>query len=233
MNTLKITWLGQGGFLLCDGETTICIDPYLSDVVNRVAGRPRMVAPPILPQQLRCDAVFCTHNHLDHVDIDAIPQMPLDSMTFYAPEDAGKQLFSCGVKHYVPFDTGATVQIGGFGVEAVFAAHSCPAVGLLIRHGEHTLYISGDTEYDVRLEALRAQRIDVMFICINGKLGNMNVKQAIQLTERVAPRVGVPMHYGMFASNTEDPKNYTAYVPHGFEMTCGREYAITEVLENV
>ena len=233
MSSLYITWLGQGGFLLRDGKNEICIDPYLSDVVNRVAGRPRMVAPPIAPEELQCDAVICTHNHLDHVDIDAIPKMPLDGMTFYAPADAREQLLACGVKHYHPFDEGARVQIGDFSVQAVFAAHSCPAIGLVIRHGGHTLYISGDTEYDERLEALADEGIDVMFICINGRLGNMNVEEAIRLTERISPRVGVPMHYGMFASNTEDPKRYTAHIPHGFEMELGRETSIKEILKNV
>ena len=95
------------------------------------------------------------------------------------------------------------------------------------------MYFSGDTEYNERLEDLKGYNIDIMFICINGKLGNMNVKEAIRLTERVAPRVGVPMHYGMFESNTEDPKNYTAYIPHGFEMELGRETSIKEILKHV
>ena len=40
---LAIKWIGQSGYVLSDGMTEICIDPYLSDVVNRVAQRPRMV----------------------------------------------------------------------------------------------------------------------------------------------------------------------------------------------
>ena len=233
MSGLKITWIGQGGFLLRDGESEICIDPYLSDVVNRVAGRPRLVEPPVAPEALTCDAVICTHNHLDHVDIDAIPKMPLNGMTFYAPTDAREQLLACGVKHYTPFDEGDCFALGTFRVTAVPAKHSCPAIGLLVRHGDHTLYISGDTEYDERLEALRDAHVDVMFICINGKLGNMNVEEAIRLTERIKPRVGVPMHYGMFASNTEDPQKYISRIPHGFEMEYGREYTIKEVLNHV
>lgn len=84
---MKIKWLGQSGYLLSDGETTICIDPYLSDAVNRIAGRPRMVDVPIRPEDLRADAVICTHNHVDHVDPDAIPHMHKEQMTFYAPSD--------------------------------------------------------------------------------------------------------------------------------------------------
>ena len=233
MGELRITWIGQGGFLLGDGKNEICIDPYLSDVVNRVAGRPRMVEPPIDPEALQSDAVVCTHNHLDHVDIDAIPKMPMDGMTFYAPTDAREQLLACGVKHYQPFDEGACATVGDFSLKAVYAAHSCPAIGFIVRHSGHTLYFSGDTLYDARLERLAGEGIDVMFICINGKLGNMNVEEAVRLTECIRPCVGVPMHYGMFASNTEDPKKYTERIPHGFEMEHGREYSIKEVLGDV
>jgi L-ascorbate 6-phosphate lactonase len=233
MGELRITWLGQGGFLLRDGTHTLCIDPYLSDAVNRVAGRPRLLPPPIAPEALRADAVVCTHNHLDHVDIDAIPKMPLNGMRFYAPRDAKATLLECGVRQYTPFDEGESFTLGAFRVTAVPAKHSCPAIGLLVRHGDHTLYVSGDTEYDERLEQLRDAHVDVMFICINGKLGNMNVQEAIRLTERIDPRVGVPMHYGMFASNTEDPKSYTTHIPHGFEMKYGRETPIKEILEHV
>ncbi len=43
MKNLSIRWIGQSGYLLTDGKTTICIDPYLSDVVNRIAGRARFL----------------------------------------------------------------------------------------------------------------------------------------------------------------------------------------------
>ena len=230
---MRLRWIGQGGFILSDEKNAICIDPYLSDVVNRVAGRPRMVPPCVRPETLSCDAVICTHNHLDHVDIDAIPKMPKEKLLFLAPTDAREQLLACGVRHYRPFDEGDRCQIGDFSVRAVFAAHSCPAIGLIVCHGGHKLYFSGDTLYHEKLEALADEALDVMFICINGKLGNMSVEEAVTLTHKLSPRVGVPMHYGMFESNTEDPTKYTSRVPHGFEMVYGKEYDIKEVLEYV
>lgn len=36
---MYIIWLGQSGYILNDEKTEICIDPYLSDTVNRLAGR--------------------------------------------------------------------------------------------------------------------------------------------------------------------------------------------------
>ncbi len=233
MDTFKIRWIGQSGYLLNDGKTEICIDPYLSDVVNRIANRPRMVKTPFRPEELKSDIVVCTHNHLDHIDIDAIPLMKKDNMLFLAPSDAKNQLFECGVTNYLAFDTGSTLKAGAFELEAVYADHSVPSVGVIVRHNKKTLYFSGDTEYNKELERLKEYNIDIMFICINGKLGNMNVDEAVKLTKIVNPKVGVPTHYGMFASNTEDPKKYTSRLDYAFEMEYNKEYDILEVLKNV
>lgn len=230
---MRIRWIGQGGYLLNDGENEICIDPYLSDVVNRIAGRPRMVPPCIEPEKLNSDVVICTHNHLDHIDIDAIPRMQKENMLFLAPADAREQLSDCGVRHYREFDEGSSCRIGAFELKAVYANHTVPAIGVIVRHQGVTLYFSGDTYFDERLCALADEKIDVMFVCINGRLGNMTVEDAVRLTERIAPKVGVPMHYGMFASNTEDPERYTSRVKCGFEMVYGKEYEIGEVLHHV
>ena len=72
-----------------------------------------------------------------------------------------------------------------------------------------------------------------MFICINGRLGNMSVDDAIKLTKIINPKVGIPTHYGMFESNTEDPKNYTSKLKCGFEMEYNRSYSILEVIKSV
>ncbi len=230
---LKIKWIGQGGYIFNDGKTQICIDPYLSDVVNRIAQRPRMVEAPFLPERLNCDVVICTHNHLDHVDIDAIPLMKKDNMLFLAPRDAQKTLVDCGVVNYQTFDEGTSVKIGNFELKAVFADHTVPAVGVVVKHNGRVLYFSGDTEYNKKLEQLKEYNIDIMFVCINGRLGNMNVEQAITLTKIINPKAGIPTHYGMFESNTENPQNYISKINCGFEMKYNTEYDIEEVLERV
>lgn len=233
MKNLTVRWIGQNGYILRDGVTEICIDPYLSNVVDRVAKRGRMVEAPLPPEELASDAVICTHNHLDHVDIDAIPRMKKENMLFLAPTDAKETLTECGVTRYLPFDEGNSYRIGDFKLTAVFADHSVPAVGVIVEHGDITLYFSGDTEYHERLCELKDRKIDVMFICINGRLGNMNVDEAVRLTEILSPRVGVPTHYGMFESNTEDPQKYLTRVACGFEMKHDTEYSFKEVLSHV
>ena len=43
--------------------------------------------------------------------------------------------------------------------------------------------------------------------------------------------MAVPAHYGMFASNTEDPRKFTSRVENSFEMEYNREYTIEELLD--
>lgn len=69
---MKIRWIGQSGYVIKTDTTEIILDPYLSDAVNRIVGRPRLVEPPIEPEKIRADAVICTHNHLDHLDIISV-----------------------------------------------------------------------------------------------------------------------------------------------------------------
>lgn len=230
---LKIRWIGQSGYILTDDKTEICIDPYLSNVVDRIAGRGRMVESPFTPEELKSDVVICTHNHLDHVDIDAIPLMKKENTLFLAPDDAKNTLLECGVMNYKAFDEGTSVKTGNFEMEAVFADHTVPAVGVIVKHNGIIMYFSGDTEYNEKLEELKNYNIDIMFICINGKLGNMSVDEAVQLTKIINPKVGVPNHYGMFESNTENPLKYTSKLACGFVMEYNTEYNISEVLYDV
>ena len=72
---MTIRPLGQSGYQLKTEKSEIIIDPYLSDSVNRVAGRPRLLPLPISPAEISCDAVICTHDHLDHLDPDTVTEI--------------------------------------------------------------------------------------------------------------------------------------------------------------
>lgn len=221
---MKIKWLGQSGYVLSDGRTVIYIDPYLSDSVSRIENRPRMRKIPVKPQDVKADGIICTHNHLDHLDIDAIPLID-KSIPVYAPSDCREALSELGVTNYAEFDEGAVYKIGDFKITAVFADHTVPAVGVLAEYGAERLYFTGDTYYNKRLEEIRC---DYLFVCINGRLGNMNVTDAVKLDKMIKPRLAVPNHYDMFESNSEDPLKFTDNVSNGFIMEFDREYEVAD-----
>src|SRR5688572_33021309 len=70
----EIQYLGQVGFRLSDGATTVVIDPYLSSSVDALPEFPagywqRNYPPPVQARDLaNVDLVLCTHDHLDHTD---------------------------------------------------------------------------------------------------------------------------------------------------------------------
>ena len=225
---MKIRWIGQSGYVLSDEKNTIYIDPYLSDVVNRVTGRERMVNTPIEAENVKADVVICTHNHLDHLDTDAIAQMKKDEILFLAPTDCENTLKNLGAKRYQPFNEGDFSKVGEFELSAVYANHTVPAIGVLVSYDGIRMYFTGDTFYDEELTKIDC---DILFVCINGKLGNMNVAEAVNLTKRIKPKLGIPNHYGMFKSNTENPLNYTENIDCGFIMDFNREYELKELIK--
>lgn len=226
---MKIEWIGQSGYILKTDKTELIIDPYLSDIVNKVANRPRLVEPPVQPEDIRADAVICTHDHLDHLDPDAIMQMD-DSLMFITTGEGKAHLEQLGKSNVRAVGVGDTVSVGDMTVTAVYANHTVDAFGLIIMAEGKTLYFSSDTLYDEKLFDIARFAPDVAFICINGKLGNMDVDQAVTVAEKIGAAVSVPNHYGMFASNTEDPAKFTGRVKGSFEMQFARQYDLNEIL---
>ena len=226
---IQIKWLGQSGYLLSVGETVICIDPYLSDSVEKVSGKRRMCDAPIQPKDLTADIFICTHDHLDHLDPDTLSQLDCPHALFLAPADCQEHLKKLGIKNAKVFDKGDVYSEESFNIKAVFADHTVPAIGVIVEADGKKMYFSGDTYYNEKLKDISG--IDLMFICINGKLGNMNVDEAIRLTKEIKPAVAVPNHYGMFAENTENPEIFTSGVECGYILEFNKNYSLEQILE--
>ena len=176
---MTIRFLGQSGYILKTANTQIIIDPYLSDSVNRVACRPRMLPIPLKPEDINCDAIICTHNHLDHLDPDTVKD--INSAQFFITTNEGKaELKKMGKENAKALNIGESITIGDFTITAVFADHTVEAFGLIIKAENKTLYFSGDTLYSEKLFEISEHNPDIAFICINGRLGNMNAEQAWQ-----------------------------------------------------
>ena len=73
-------------------------------------------------------------------------------------------------------------------------------------------------------------KVDLLLICINGKLNNMDSNEALRYVQKSTPRTALPMHIGLFAENTADPQSFIekclAINVKSFAMTPGKEFAI-------
>ncbi len=215
--------LGQSGYILKTEHSEIIIDPYLSDSVNRVAGRPRLLPIPLQPADIFCDAVICTHDHLDHLDPDTVAL--IGSKQLFVTTNSGKEkLKALGKENVIAIVEGESIKLGDFEVTAVFADHTVEAFGLIVKAEGKTLYFSGDTLYNERLFDIAKYSPDVTFICINGRLGNMNVDEALATAKRIGAKLNIPNHYDMFASNSENPYLFVDRIDGGFVMEFNREY---------
>ena len=216
---MKATWLGQSGYLLEGAGVRIAIDPYLSDAVEQAQGLKRLVAPPVTVAQLVPDILLITHDHLDHFDPDTVPAVmeafPGCRLAGPASVRAHAARIGLPAARLVALDAGQSARFGGVDVIATPARHSDPAaVGLLVRDDGTLLWFSGDTLYgpDLAGDVLRlaGRAPDAAFVCMNGRLGNMGIDDAVRLLAEMRPGVAVPSHYGMFAENTADPAEFAA-----------------------
>ncbi len=215
--TIGITWLGQGGFAFETDNTKLVIDPFLSDIVERVQGLKRLIDPPVLIEELQPDFIFITHNHLDHFDPIAMPQIhnAYPKVPILGPQSVVEKARELNLRESVlsQVEVSQTIEAGDFWITVTPAYHSDRyGVGCLLKVEDLTIYLTSDTILNDDLiraiNELSPDGIQIFITCINGKLGNMTWQDAARFAQILKPDFAIPMHYGMFAENTENPEYF-------------------------
>lgn len=210
---MEIKWTGQGGLTVRHNNTLVFIDPYFSDSVAKVnSANKRMIPVDENIFNAPVDVLVFTHNHLDHVDPETVEKL-LDNdrrIHVLAPESAYYQIRKTGKNHdYLLFNRHTEYSIDGLRFRAVKAAHSdIHPIGVIISCEGKNVYVTGDTLYNSEIFEDVDVDIDEMYIVINGAGNNMNMTDAYRFTKRISPAVVVPVHWGMFAPNDVDPKDF-------------------------
>ena len=209
---MTITYLGQAGLIIEQEDACIMMDPYLSDSVANINPKNarRVPVDPRFFEKKPTVLVF-THNHLDHYDPETVAHFLTaeTSVTVLAPRSVWTEARKIGGdNNYVQFDCGTAWTEGSIRFTAVPAAHSDPdAIGVVIESDGRTYYVTGDTLYNEKIFNALPQKVDVLFLPINGVGNNMNATDATRFAERVNPTVAVPLHFGLFDSL--DPETFT------------------------
>ena len=189
---LALWSLGQSGFVIKGGSTIAYIDPYLSDS-GAAIGAPRRFPIPIDPARVQhADAVFATHEHLDHADGPTLgPLMAASPQARLITSPQGREIAlraDFSAERIIVPRVGERVELAGLAYTAVPAAHGASALadpcyvyeddgegharwmGFLIEGNGVTLYHSGDTVLIPELLiALQDQKIDIAILPINGR----------------------------------------------------------------
>lgn len=234
---LWIWWIGQAGYVIKSQDLIIYIDPYLSDCAERITrGKAnehvRINPAPMQPADVNhADLVLCTHDHMDHVDPDAIPVIARESREahFVVPEAARDLMQTFGIDaeriHTLRGDDSLVVK--GVEVHSVPAKHEeldedplkgYPYLSYIIKLEGHTLLHCGDTiPYQGQVERVQRHTIDLAFVPINGRdefrhglgiLGNFTCEEAVSFALAVKAGLTIPMHYDTFTLNTADVRDF-------------------------
>jgi len=162
--------LGQAGFCVkTSGGTTLAIDPYLTDCVERLVGFKRLIPPPVRPEELEVELVAATHSHPDHLDVDAVAVWARrPRVHFVGAPDCAEPYRSCGVpaERVTILREGESYAYRDVRLRAVYADHgelAPEAVGYLVVADGVSLYDVGDSGFrPERLMASLGGPVDVM-----------------------------------------------------------------------
>ena len=188
--TLAFWHLGQASWIVKSPTETVAFDPFLQPSSGQLQ---RTFEPPLHPSMLDfIDAVFCSHDHLDHLDPFAVEGIAKASpgSVFVVPESAVAQATGLVGDHtrVITGQGDSTVKVGSMSVHTVPAAHGTGRdpvaecvweadpivgwrfVGFVVDIGGTRVYHAGDTSiYPGMVERLQNLEIDIALLPINGR----------------------------------------------------------------
>ncbi|KKC46091.1 beta-lactamase [Paenibacillus sp. D9] len=227
---LAVWFLGQCSVVVKGGDVVIYIDPYLTPSPHRA------FEPPLKPQQMtNAQYVLITHDHMDHLDPDTVSALAEahSDPVYMAPGYCREDMLRLGVRpdKLLSARTNEWWNGPGFRIKPLPSAHEeleydddldHRFVGYVVELNGVTMYHAGDTTvYPGLIELLQAESIGLGMLPINGRdpfrkarniVGNMNYREAAELSVAARFDTVIPLHYDMFAGNSEHPGYFIDYL---------------------
>lgn len=220
-NELGIFWLWQNSYIIKDSQgTLVAIDPYL--VKSLDGGHIR--EPPVKPEEMQVDYVFCTHDHLDHCDPKTLPIIREHSpkTRFLGTPECFQRFLEAGIppEFAQSLEPGVTIALKGFKVTPIYAVP--PKIAASNSQTTHYSYIFNfksaclynfgdstsetvDDPMSVLNEAIK-HHPDIAIFPIVGDFPERKPEDAVSFTKILKPKVVIPSHYGCFKNRTINPK---------------------------
>jgi L-ascorbate metabolism protein UlaG (beta-lactamase superfamily) len=184
---LKITFIGHGTLMFEFNGKVIHLDPW-----GKLADYSK------LP---KADLILITHEHPDHLDVDAIKKIRKDKTGIVLTESCAKK-----VNGQVVMRNGSKEVVWGIGIEAVPAYNLVhkrdtgqpfhpkgQGNGYIITFGDKKVYVAGDTENTPEMKALKD--IDVAFLPMNLPY-TMTPEMVADAAKTFKPKILYPYHTG-------------------------------------
>lgn len=184
---LKMTFLGHGTLMMAFGGITVHVDPF-----SRVADYSK------LP---KADVILITHEHRDHLDMDALAIVRIEETETILTETCATQ-----VDGGIVMQNGDVRTIRGVKIEAVPAYNLIHkrengepfhprgvGNGYIMTFGDKRVYVAGDTENTPEMK--RLQGIDCAFLPMNLPY-TMTPEMVADAAIAIQPKILYPYHYG-------------------------------------
>lgn len=154
----------------------------------------------------KADWIFISHAHYDHLSFDDLKRLTKPETRIVCPVKVAARLRKPGYK-IVVIKPGDNIDLEGIRCEAVPAynlhpvflgikAHpqSAQNVGYVLTFdSKYRLFHAGDSDYIPEMNALK--NITVALIPVGGDNLTMDLYDAIQLINKIKPKIFIPMHY--------------------------------------
>jgi L-ascorbate metabolism protein UlaG (beta-lactamase superfamily) len=184
---VAITFLGHGSLMMKFNDKIIHVDPFGEQADYS--------------QLPKADIVLVTHEHGDHLDLNALEKIRTDKTIIVLTE-----LCAAQVKDGIVMHNGETREVGGLTVNAVPAYNMVNkrpdgspfhpkgnGNGYIITFGDTRIYIAGDTENTPEMKAL--QNISIAFLPMNLPY-TMTPEMVADAVRSFRPRILYPYHFG-------------------------------------
>lgn len=221
---LAIFWSGQNSFFLKTPEgTLIAIDPYFSRTpgVSYIRSEP-----PLRPEEIIVDYVFCTHDHLDHTDPETLSAIAKNSpkTTFFGPPESYRHFIKMGIPQSKAksLKAGITLEQQDFKVTPYSSILGYEVdhkgkpwishYGHLFDFGFVKLYNLGDTSQEATsspekiLNEVAKLSPEIAIFPIVGDIPTRKPEDACTFAKIVNALIVIPSHYGCFRNRTIDPE---------------------------
>ena len=184
---LEITFLGHGSLMLAFNGKNIYVDPF-----SRVAD---------YSQLPKADVILITHEHRDHLDLQALASVRTERTAVVLTETCARQ-----VEGGIVMQNGDEHIVNGMRVEAVPAYNLVHkrengqpfhprgvGNGYIMTFGDKRVYVAGDTENIPEMK--RLQGIHCAFLPMNLPY-TMTPEMVADAAQAFQPNILYPYHYG-------------------------------------
>ena len=221
---LAITFIGHASFLLQIGGLNVLIDPVFAKWLVLIR---RLRRPGVRIQDLPAiDAVLLTHAHMDHLNLPSLRkivrltrQLRGIAPLIVVPEGVEDLVNTLGFSDVLPLQWWGDTRVGPVEITMTPAQHWGARMvrdthrgfgGYVLRHGEQSVYHSGDTGYFTGFTEIGERlRPEVALLPIGAykpdgfRRVHTSPEDALRGFLDLGAQEMVPMHYGTFRLSQE------------------------------